>query len=108
LSREFGSDAGVDPASAPRCNRCHARAGSYAVTRAGVPRALCARCLARSPAVMKRAALTALVVGTVLTALNQGDAIVRGDLSSALLWKVPLTYCVPYLVTTWGALSRPN
>ena len=44
----------------------------------------------------------------MLTALNQGDAIVRGDLSSALLWKVPLTYCVPYLVTTWGALSRPK
>ena len=29
-----------------------------------------------------------------------------GDFPSALAWKVPLTYCVPFLVTTWGALGN--
>jgi hypothetical protein len=48
--------------------------------------------------------LTALVVGTVLTAINQGNLILSGDLSAALIWKVPLTYCVPFCVATWGAL----
>jgi len=43
-------------------------------------------------------------VGTVLIAINQGDAIVGGRWSIALVWKVPLTYLVPFLVATWGAL----
>jgi len=51
----------------------------------------------------KKAFLTALVVGTVLTTINHGDTILSGD--SPPLWKVLLTYCVPYLVTTWGAFT---
>lgn len=46
------------------------------------------------------------VVGTALTALNQGDAILLGQFSGALAWKIPLTYCVPFLVATYGALSN--
>jgi hypothetical protein len=42
-------------------------------------------------------------VGSILTAINHGDAILAGDLPPAL--KVLLTYCVPYCVTTWGALT---
>ena len=45
----------------------------------------------------------ALVVGTVLNLINQGDALLAG---SALNWfKISLTYCVPYLVCTYGAVS---
>ena len=40
----------------------------------------------------------------MLTALNQGDVLLAGDLSNALYWKIPLTYCVPFLVATYGAL----
>lgn len=50
----------------------------------------------------KKAFLTALVVGTILTAINQGDIILAGDTPPLL--KVALTYCVPYCVTTWGAI----
>lgn len=50
----------------------------------------------------RRAALTALVVGTILTAINHGDAIAAGD--APPLFKVALTYCVPYCVATWGAV----
>ncbi len=51
----------------------------------------------------KRAVFTALVVGTLLTAINQGDMILSGSAPPA--WKVILTYCVPYCVTTWGAIT---
>jgi ACR3 family arsenite efflux pump ArsB len=54
---------------------------------------------------VRRAALTALVVGTVLTAINQGDQILANHMSAALIWKVPLTYCVPYVVASFGAMS---
>ena len=51
----------------------------------------------------KKAIVTALVVGTILTAINHGDVILSGLVPSA--WKVVLTYCVPYCVTTWGAIT---
>ena len=51
----------------------------------------------------KKAALTALLVGTILTAINHGDLILYGLTPDP--WKVILTYCVPYCVTTWGAAT---
>ena len=51
----------------------------------------------------KKALLTALVVGTILTAINHGDTILAGDWPPAM--KVVLTYCTPYCVTTWGAIT---
>ncbi len=51
----------------------------------------------------KKAIYTALVVGTVLTAINHGDVMVSGP--APAIWKVILTYCVPYGVTTWGAIT---
>ncbi len=50
--------------------------------------------------------MTAIVVGTALTAINQGTLLLDGQFPPDLLWKVPLTYCVPFCVATWGALSN--
>ena len=47
----------------------------------------------------KKAILTALVVGTILTTINHGDIIMDGLMPDA--WKVFLMYCV----TTWGAAT---
>ena len=66
----------------------------------------CIFCAIRHFAMLKRSLSVALVVGTVLTFLNQGDIIFAGDWKSALYWKVPLTYCVPFCVATYGALSN--
>ena len=52
---------------------------------------------------LKRALVTALVVGTILIAINHGDTIFYGDWPPFL--KVFLTYCTPYCVTTWGAVT---
>jgi hypothetical protein len=55
---------------------------------------------------LKRSLIASLVVGTVLTALNQGDTLLSGQWSNALYWKIPLTYCVPFVVATYGALTN--
>ena len=50
----------------------------------------------------KKALMTALVVGTILTSINHGDVILKGE--SINFFKILLTYCVPFCVTTWGAI----
>ena len=53
---------------------------------------------------LRRSSLIALLIGTILIAINQGDLLLRGQWNDSLLWKVPLTYVVPFLVATWSAL----
>ena len=55
---------------------------------------------------LRRSLAAAVVVGTVLTALNQGDNVLSGRWDAALYWKIPLTYCVPFIVATYGALTN--
>jgi hypothetical protein len=60
------------------------------------------RC-AVSDGVPKRSLIVALIVGTILNLINQGDAMVAGmPLDVA---KLLLTYLVPYCVSTYGAVS---
>lgn len=58
---------------------------------------------ARSPAVVRTAVRVALVVGTILTLINQGDALFGPGRVS--LFKAALTYAIPYLVSTHGAVT---
>ncbi len=48
-----------------------------------------------------RAIKVAAVVGTLLTAINQGDVILMGE--SLSIWKVGLTYLVPYSVSSYSS-----
>ena len=50
----------------------------------------------------RKAVITALVVGTILTLINHGDEILLGKFNQ--FWKPILTYFVPYCVTTWGSV----
>jgi len=53
--------------------------------------------------VPRRSLYVALVVGTILNLINQGDALYGGG---SLNWmKMALTYLVPYAVSTYGAVS---
>ena len=53
--------------------------------------------------VPRRCLHVALIVGTILNVINQGDAFMG---MVAVNWlKVVLTYCVPYAVATYGAVS---
>ena len=71
----------------------------------GVDLLCCIRCILKNRAVMFRSAKIGLVVGTILFAFNQGDIALRGQFPAALIWKIPLTYITPFLVSLWGALS---
>jgi hypothetical protein len=58
---------------------------------------------ALSDGVPRRALYAAVVVGTVLNLINQGDAIFG---AVPINWfKIILTYFVPYAVFTFGAAS---
>lgn len=48
--------------------------------------------------------LTALVVGTVLVAINQGDISLRGETTPVTYLKIALTYVVPFCVSNFGIL----
>ena len=58
---------------------------------------------ALSEGVPRRSLWVALVVGTILNLINQGDALVAGRPLD--LFKLALTYLVPYFVCTYGAVS---
>jgi hypothetical protein len=62
---------------------------------------ICRYCI--SDGVPKRSFFLALVVGTVLNIINQGEILFgEGKLN---LIKILLTYAVPYCVATYGAVS---
>ena len=58
--------------------------------------------LASTDGTPRKALITACVVGTILTMINHGDLILKGDYPPLI--KVALTYFVPFCVTTWGAV----
>ncbi len=45
------------------------------------------------------------IVGTMLTAINQGNLILSGQLDASVASKILLTYLVPYCVSTYGGVS---
>ncbi|MGE0423567.1 MAG: nitrate/nitrite transporter NrtS [Reyranellaceae bacterium] len=51
----------------------------------------------------RRSLIVAVVVGTLLNTINQGDALLAGG--EVNWFKIALTYCVPFLVATYGAWS---
>ncbi|MCB2013359.1 MAG: nitrate/nitrite transporter NrtS [Sphingobium sp.] len=51
--------------------------------------------------ILRRSLMVGLVVGTILNLINQGDAILSGG--AVIAWKLCLTYCVPFLVSSYGA-----
>jgi hypothetical protein len=61
--------------------------------------------LARSPRVVRRALLYAMVVGAILIAINHGDALLAGDVGPGRWWKIGLTVLVPYTVSTLSSVG---
>ncbi len=61
--------------------------------------------IAFSREVVIRGLKVGLVVGTILVAINQGDAIISGNLGAVVAWKIPMTYLVPYCVSTYAGVS---
>ena len=62
---------------------------------------MCRFCFADG--VPRRSFIVALVVGTILNLINQGDALF--GMAPINLTKILLTFIVPYCVATYGAVS---
>lgn len=56
------------------------------------------------PAHLRKTIGVAVVVGTVLFAVNQLDVVLRGDATASLWIKAATTYVVPYAVSNYGVL----
>jgi len=52
---------------------------------------------------VRRSLTVATVVGTALNLINQGDAVLHGHLP--ILWKLALTYFVPFAVASYGSYA---
>ncbi|MGI9221309.1 MAG: nitrate/nitrite transporter NrtS [Woeseiaceae bacterium] len=55
--------------------------------------------------VVARSLKVSMIVGTILVGINHGDALLGAGLSNEMMWKVPLTYMVPYAVSTYAAVD---
>jgi len=53
--------------------------------------------------ITRRSIATMLIVGSLLNAINQGDALL--SFQAVNWWKLLLTYCVPFCVATFGAYT---
>jgi hypothetical protein len=61
--------------------------------------------LALSLEIVGDAIKVAFIVGTILTAINQGDIIASGSITPSDLVKILLNYFVPYCVSTYAAVE---
>jgi hypothetical protein len=61
--------------------------------------------LATRSDIVRRASRTAVLVGTLLIAINYGDALLSGTVSMAQVLKMTLTVFVPYAVSTYSSVG---
>lgn len=61
---------------------------------------------AMHPAVLRRSALIALVVGGVLSTVNQGGIILRGPWTASLFAKIVFNCLVPFIVSSISAVAN--
>lgn len=96
---------GQGSAACPACGRAITPATNSAVHRHGAETGSSILRIVLDRRVMGRATRIAIVIGTILTAINQGDALLSHHFTAAMVWKIALTYCVPYCVSTYTAIS---
>ena len=56
-----------------------------------------------APVTVKRAVKVSLIVGSILTLINQSDHMLTGEMPAA--WKIILTYLVPYCVSSYSTAA---
>ena len=61
--------------------------------------------MAAHPGTVRRALITAVVVGTILITINHGHAILAGDVTVGRVLQMGLTVLVPYAVSTFSSVA---
>ena len=89
------------------CSLCRrsARGHVFWLDGPGGRRLACLRCVLTDRRLFQRSVRISVVVGTLLTAINQGNVLVSGTWTHSLAWQIPLTYAVPFSVAMWSALN---
>jgi len=64
-----------------------------------------AAALVLTGATFRTAFPVALVVGTILCAVNQGSTLLAGDVDTPTALRIVANYAIPYLVSSLGFLS---
>jgi len=59
----------------------------------------------RTPSNLRRTLTIALVVGCILSIINEGDVIVHGHATAATGLKIGLNFVVPFIVSNLGVLA---
>ncbi len=57
------------------------------------------------PSTLRRTVVIALIVGTLLSVVNQADVIVRGHADAVTWARIVVNFLVPFCVSTAGFLS---
>jgi hypothetical protein len=57
------------------------------------------------PDIVRRSTKVALLVGTILAAINHGDRLLAFDIDAVASTKILMTYLVPYCVSTWASVQ---
>lgn len=65
------------------------------------PRPALARTFAAAS--LRRSLIVAVVIGSLLNAINQGDALLGHH--PVVIWKLLLTYAVPFIVASYGSYA---
>ena len=60
---------------------------------------------AAEPSILKRSLMVSAIVGTILMVINHGDVIVSGHISLLHLYKIGLSYLVPFLVSSYSSVA---
>lgn len=66
---------------------------------------MCVECAILYPPVFRRSLTISVIVGSLLTFINQGDILIRGSITALVVLKICLTYIVPFCVSTVSALA---
>lgn len=61
--------------------------------------------IAMRPDVLKRSRRVAILVGTILIIINYFDRVLAGSLVTIDYFKMAMTYCVPFFVSTHASVS---
>jgi len=61
--------------------------------------------LAMRPDIVGTGLRAALIVGPILTIINQGDVIANGQVTVFVLGKILLTFCVPFCVSVYAGVT---
>jgi hypothetical protein len=55
--------------------------------------------------ILARGLKIGVVVGTLLTAINYGYVLIVGEVLPLMYWKILMTYCVPFCVSTYASVE---